>query len=297
MNKFFEWLSKINPLWFLTVYLGCIPVFGLLYAWAVPHGFVAPYARYEPSVRPDEMSVKGIIRRSLIGNTQWKFGDFRKNSVRLGGNTYDLDSINVWFLEVLGTTSLKAVFDINGCCVVVYNNANFRSEIEITIDVTDMQETEEGHDQNLHGQPSTTIAIAEYKLHSTELSFWADDSKEKMLPLFDLLFSENWNQGAMPIDTTKARGSGCTCIVTTKEEARQIESYVYGILGDSSELSGQIFRMIYLSSVVITTLGLGDIIPITAGARFLVGFEAVFGVTLAGLFFNSISHRAAEKNR
>ncbi|MFL6237211.1 MAG: potassium channel family protein [Thermoanaerobaculia bacterium] len=48
-------------------------------------------------------------------------------------------------------------------------------------------------------------------------------------------------------------------------------------------------RYIYFSTVVITTLGLGDIVPMTDRARLLVALEAILGIVLAGLFLNSIA--------
>ncbi len=45
----------------------------------------------------------------------------------------------------------------------------------------------------------------------------------------------------------------------------------------------------YLSSITITTLGYGDITPIGDAAKILVSIQAVFGVTLIGLFLLSLS--------
>jgi len=50
-------------------------------------------------------------------------------------------------------------------------------------------------------------------------------------------------------------------------------------------------RMFYLSAVTITTVGYGDIVPITTVARNLISIEAILGVILVGLFLNSLSVR------
>lgn len=47
-------------------------------------------------------------------------------------------------------------------------------------------------------------------------------------------------------------------------------------------------RWTYLSVVCITTLGLGDVVPITTRSRTLVSLEAVIGIVTAGLFVNSL---------
>jgi len=77
------------------------------------------------------------------------------------------------------------------------------------------------------------------------------------------------------------------------EEETQFRRYFRGFNGDPSSISGQLPRMFYLSAVVITTLGLSDIIPITSKARMLVAAEAVIGIVFAGLFLNALAYRAS----
>jgi len=54
-------------------------------------------------------------------------------------------------------------------------------------------------------------------------------------------------------------------------------------------------RAMYLSAVTITTLGYGDIVPITETTRRLVSVEAVLGVVLVGLFLNSLALESASQ--
>jgi hypothetical protein len=50
------------------------------------------------------------------------------------------------------------------------------------------------------------------------------------------------------------------------------------------------YRMLYLSAVTITTVGYGDIVPLTDLARAAVASEAILGIVLIGLFLNALSH-------
>ncbi len=61
--------------------------------------------------------------------------------------------------------------------------------------------------------------------------------------------------------------------------------------GDPKYASGLYWRMFYLSAVTITTLGYGDIAPVTSIARILVSMEAIAGVVLVGFFLNAIARR------
>ena len=45
-------------------------------------------------------------------------------------------------------------------------------------------------------------------------------------------------------------------------------------------------RMLYLSMVTITTLGFGDIVPLTNVTRMLIGLESTIGVVILGWFVN-----------
>lgn len=65
--------------------------------------------------------------------------------------------------------------------------------------------------------------------------------------------------------------------------------------GFPSRVSSNYGRMLYLSVVTITTLGYGDIVPITPLARFFTGIEALGGIVLIGLFLNSLAYESPAK--
>jgi hypothetical protein len=65
--------------------------------------------------------------------------------------------------------------------------------------------------------------------------------------------------------------------------------------GFPSRTSGSYSRMLYLSAVTITTVGLGDILPISNRARLAVAAEAVMGVVLIGLFLNALAAKMARR--
>lgn len=52
------------------------------------------------------------------------------------------------------------------------------------------------------------------------------------------------------------------------------------------------WRMFYFSAVTITTLGYGDIVPISDHARMLVATESILGIILIGLFFNALTRQS-----
>lgn len=58
--------------------------------------------------------------------------------------------------------------------------------------------------------------------------------------------------------------------------------------GIASGLPGEFARYLYLSGVTITTLGYGDIVPLTEAARLLVALEAVLGIVVIGAFLGTL---------
>jgi hypothetical protein len=82
---------------------------------------------------------------------------------------------------------------------------------------------------------------------------------------------------------------GGPAVVVTPDVSREIRAMYQADVGDPAAASGLFFRMMYFSATTITTLGLGDIQPVSATARNLVTFEAIAGVVLIGLFLNAIA--------
>ncbi len=77
-----------------------------------------------------------------------------------------------------------------------------------------------------------------------------------------------------------------------KDEYDLLASVRAALLGYGARIPGRFARMIYFSLVTITTLGFGDIVPLTDLARALVGLESFSGIVLLGLFVNSVFARS-----
>jgi hypothetical protein len=76
-----------------------------------------------------------------------------------------------------------------------------------------------------------------------------------------------------------------------------IDSYRRAATGDPSSEGDPFWRFLYLSAITITTLGFGDITPVSNSARLLVGLEAVLGVAFAGLFLNRAAQNLRREKR
>lgn len=61
--------------------------------------------------------------------------------------------------------------------------------------------------------------------------------------------------------------------------------------------SGAYQRMLYFSAVTQTTLGYGDVVPISDRTRLAVAFQTVLGIIMIGLFLNSLATGSSFKRR
>jgi len=85
---------------------------------------------------------------------------------------------------------------------------------------------------------------------------------------------------------------GIVGINTTAEVNQQLIKFVDEVKGEPNGVEHNFLRMLYLSMVTITTLGYGDIVPLTNGARVLIGIEATIGIVIMGLFVNSLLNKS-----
>jgi len=81
-----------------------------------------------------------------------------------------------------------------------------------------------------------------------------------------------------------------------EEDYELLKRYVAARTGLPVRTHGGFGRFLYFSTVTITTLGYGDIVPATDRARLAVGIESIIGIVLAGLFINAVGLRSARVN-
>ena len=78
-------------------------------------------------------------------------------------------------------------------------------------------------------------------------------------------------------------------IVVSPDLQDRITNQSYSYRGFPAFSSGASQRMLYFSAVTQTTLGYGDIVPISDRTRLAVALQTVLGIVMIGLFLNSLS--------
>ena len=80
----------------------------------------------------------------------------------------------------------------------------------------------------------------------------------------------------------------------TEDVFNRVQAFQSGAAGFPNEVPGGFGRMLYLSVITVSTLGYGDIVPLTWQTRLFTGIEATLGIILLGLFVSSM---VSDRNR
>jgi|GEM_PF-1563861 len=261
-----EALSGIRPLWFLIAYIAAIPVFGGLYTVLAAHEFYAPYAQREPSAIADRMSLIDMLtdasRRAARGST---------DGLLVGKWRIDPNSLRVVSVDIKDDSEL--LFTLRFEAAIASNPDSGQLGGPLALKVS----KDSGKFTDAAGTRSFRIVDLQRDEPTTSIS-------PSSQSLTEAIFKPTVGTGyQVPVIELKA------------DEEEKVVNFFRGVDGDPASFSGEYFRMTYVSAVVITTLGLGDIAPISPMARTLVAAEAVIGILLAGLFLNALASQMSKR--
>jgi hypothetical protein len=270
LKNFAAVISKIHPGIYGLIYLGLIPVFASAY-YAYSSEFYSPYARYEPDALSDRESVgvliENAIRRSL---------SYRKpnSTILVQGWRFKLASINV---SQVGT--------VDGSTIDFKARLLLEKETTrgVTASLVELPVSFPGDRGRIVRQPGYNRSYAN-NVRPTRITISRGPAER--MALEEAVYGEIFKSYGEDIVMDEA-------IVLSELESKNIDKFLSGIRGNAAAISGTCLRMLYFSAVVITTVGFGDIVPMTARMRGLVAAEAIFGIILAGLFLNAVAHRAS----
>ncbi|MET4479473.1 potassium channel family protein [Bradyrhizobium sp. F1.13.3] len=252
MDQLFKWLRLLDPLYFLFAYLMCVPAFALIY-WNLPGGFYAPYAKLESSARTDSDAVAEIV-----GNTVDRYAQSLIDKRRKVDENYTADG---WAISLTQKTTAW----------LLSNSDENTIRLQLMIFLSSNSETERGVPVE-----ATLFVFRSEKVQSRSFVKLAPHLSSVSEPFGGILRQLIFPTLLVDIAT---------------EDIPVLVNYLDGLQGDALSISNSYFRMLYFSVVVITTVGFGDIVPITTAARLWVAVEAILGVVLAGLFINAIANR------
>jgi Ion channel len=251
-------------------YVLAIPVFALLYYFAMPSAFYAPYAHLEPAATDDLDRIGAMINGALHRAS---------GSRELDIKGWELQSFSVY--DPSAPDGTKFIFKIMAVFTKQQDDANKdknetqRTAINVTASIASGVEGLKGP------RPDETANIM--RQANIEASAYP--------PSF-LEFQTSFANALLPLPYPL----GGRLLVLSRNENDELNQFFAGVQGNPIHVSGGFFRMLYFSATVITTIGFGDIVPMTPLARLFVALEGMSGVVIAGLFV-SVAQRALHASR
>jgi len=251
------------PLAYAAAYMALLILFAVVFR-SIATDFYHTTAAFEPSIRADREHLRDDLTTAFREQ-------FRK---AYGGNVAQSKDwrINANDLEV---TELSAIDDglevtlhyvVWGNTSVGPNTMQARWSTKFTLPSHSARVTMFG--------PRGPITYVFPRVHE-------GDMVKLPLPLASITLSTLLATSSQNIPT------GQPVVVLSAPLLTEVNAYWAAVHGFPGNSTGEWERMFYLSAATITTLGYGDVVPLTSRARVMVGFEAVLGIAVIGLFLNA----------
>jgi Ion channel len=266
-----KWVRAHTSLRWGVLYLSAIPAFALIYL-LMPQDFYHSTVKYEPALNNDAdkvlMSLRDavvsdyqVVRGTSVLQAQGWVGDVR--DLRFGDLQPDVQwiSFRVYYDLTRGSPPAQVVasvdfrMDMPGAAFQEFPPSGAVEYRQVTVVPP----------SGVSGSPGPTASALPIPV----------------LGAADLFFGK-------PILGQLA--PGVLALPQPVDDA--IVGYWRAAQGSPSAASNEFVRFLYLSAMTITTVGYGDIVPLTDLARAATALEAVFGVVVAGIFLASLAPRA-----
>jgi hypothetical protein len=262
-----------SPAKWLVAYVMLAPVFATVYAGLPTRSFHDTNIELEAPVREDGQRLAESLSeeaRARINGTRWPSArselEFNPGSI-----TLELRHTHDGRLLVRVEGNYASVPAHNQVVVAGAFVQWFRLDIESPGELV------------IRGRvAATTYPLEPTNPEGTPKRIEVDYTFPERRPPFSLVFPPP--PGALP-----AHLSDQASLVLGNQNAKRLVGFFYAVEGDPHYASGLWARMLYFSATTITTLGLGDVTPVSSLARLLVGLEALVGIVFIGLFLNGLA--------
>jgi len=277
--------SNWKALGFLIAYVLFVFIFAGLYSLLCPDGFFAPYAHYERSWKDDTRRVESTLAEAFNTWSSARGAEARNTALsciseaeKITSCTNDLGEMPVIGADDFEVTNLKVVEGSTFSFDLYY-----RRQLPLPSDPSMLPPNMSPGDVVMEDALVSITAILEAD---------RDTPRRFSLRLQDYLPYEYLPIRATVDNTLLHKwGNQERYLPLSKTQKAEVRNYLDEYIGISYNIGSSYFRMLYMSAVIITTLGLGDIVPLSGLARALVGTEAMLGIILIGAFINSVTSK------
>ncbi len=264
---------KFRSYYFILAYIGSVFLFAGVYS-TMPYEFYHSTVKYEKVLNNDIVNIRNNITEVLKEHLKQSY---QSDTVTIGKNSLKINTLRIWDIEIKGRNAkFLLVGDYFSSNLQIFNGEYLTLYFGSGGGRGDTM-------QNGQLQYVTMICCND-----------TSDRFEGDMKIRDLFTLKNIKRGKGGPDSGGYNCPECIDCGTTMlpdSLGQKLVAYSNALEGFPSYSSGNFERMFYLSAVTITTVGYGDIVPITPKARLLISIEAIWGIILIGLFLNSLANR------
>jgi len=253
-----------------VLYLFWIPFFALIYTHFLGDQFYHSTLRYEPSLEGEAEDAIDALQSAIVQNFRNGHGG---DEAMAGEWRIQADSLKVSFLH---PTQDSMTFTMWFDAVKATAEGSIEGVLHFAFDAT--------YDISRKGPVMVMGGQGEPPLYYRPLSF-----EPQVLTLPAINEKIDYEVFFPP-----PSGSLSPLLALPPETDERLHDFWRASQGLPSH--HQCWRMLYLSSMTATTVGYGDIVPLTGKARAAVAVEAILGVATAGLFLNSLFQRRRQSS-
>jgi hypothetical protein len=256
------------PVLLAALYLTLIPAFAGVYCILGHRSFYDSNARLEAAADAGAAGLRASLTKALVdhlGDIRWHTRFARHIAVKLHPETIRVNDIEF-------TTEERLLLQVEGGYGSYGETpllaGTFRFWVEPELHAPAGAEFRPGH------QIVRLVPVALTRQTGSSLE---EPKPSEGNPPVSLLFPFPGNDGR-----ERSRTSG----TFTMSEATYdtLEEFRGAVEGDPSYDADHFWTFFYLSAITITTLGFGDITPVTEAARLWIAAEAIAGIIVIGLF-------------
>jgi hypothetical protein len=292
-KRVLRWLALASPGQLLLVYAGTILAFALLYTF-IRRDFYHPYVKFEQPVVDDKQALGEALSAAFTE-------EFKKNDDLGDGVTFA--GVSGGMVRILGEQDYRLL------CSAEFMVDRWRTGWPQGPYLTAAAIGMSAPPNNPCGRVALVLFLHDEKGHSS-IHFTAIPLLISAWPVLGDRIDENENPVALHAKADVDRRAEETNLFGNDAQDREaalramqkaverlrlspelrqrVDNYTQAERGFPHSATGTFSRMLYLSWITITTVGYGDIVPMSTRARMLVGVEATFGIILLGLLVNSV---------
>jgi hypothetical protein len=265
LRRFADWVGQFPSAAFGLGYLIAIPLFSLVYTW-MPLDFHDSTARYEPLILAQTDSLAEKLKDVFIADA------LSTSKSRPTINNYPVPYIHKpGVVQGLPTFSIQPEADyvrINVLFLTVGVPGCKEPFLNVALDFDGSAGVHMVPDKCTPPIKTATVLV------SVDVKANVRSGDDVVLPLLFPCSDNNHNNK--------------TCLKMDFEDYSALLSLRSTARGIPTPLQSSYLRMLYFSAVTISTLGYGDIVPVTSRARGVVTLEVILGPVFFGLFLNSL---------